>query len=295
MLGGGPGIDSISVFNRLTGVTIDLDGVADDGASCPGASCEGDNVMPDVETVNGGEGNDILTGNGGANRLRGEQGNDQLNALGGDDELLGEDGDDLLRGGAGADELSAGEGTDLLLGEAGDDFLAAEALDLAADAYSGGPGTDTVDFVGLEGNGQVVYGGIHFPLRVSLDGRANDGVASPLISGPKDNARADLEDIVSGEGADVLIGNSRANQIEGGDGNDRIVGGGGPDGLFGENGNDRLTGGKARDLLDGAVGADRIASRDRKPDEVRCGSSTDRVTGDRADRVAADCDRVRLR
>ena len=37
---------------------IDVDGAADDGAGCPGAGCEGDNVMPDVEDVSTGQGDD---------------------------------------------------------------------------------------------------------------------------------------------------------------------------------------------------------------------------------------------
>ena len=297
VLSGGSGRDTLSHSSRDDGVTVDLDGVADDGAGCPGPGCGGDNVMPDVENVEGGAGNDVLTGNGSANLLDDfGGGDDQFNGLGGDDRLRGFDGDDVMQGGAGADILDDGADADRLLGGRGDDFLIAQALDLAADAYSGGRGADGVDFVGGQGKGLVtVYGGIHFALRVSLDGRPNDGTVSPLISGPKDNAKADLEDIVSGEGSDVLIGNKRANQILGGDGNDRIVGLGGPDGLLGENGNDKLTGGKGRDLLDGAGGADRLTSRDKKPDEVRCGASTDRVKGDRSDHLAADCDKRRLK
>lgn len=50
-----------------------------------------------------GDGNDLLTGNGAANRLLGMRSNDTIDGNGGDD---------TLEGGAGADELTGGEGAD---------------------------------------------------------------------------------------------------------------------------------------------------------------------------------------
>jgi Ca2+-binding RTX toxin-like protein len=290
---GGDGRDALSYSNRIEDLHITEDGTADDGSACPGASCEGDNVQPDVEQVNGGDGNDSITGSGVNNQLEGNGGNDVLDGAGGGDRLFAGNGDDSLTGGGGDDHLAGELGADNLQGGAGDDFLEAEALDQSADSYSGGPGTDTVDWVGRSANFVTIYGGVHQGLRVSLDGKPDDGVASTDITGPRDNAKADLEDIIGGEGADILIGNGRANQIEGENGNDQILGGKGPDALLGENGGDKLIGGKGRDLLDGAGGADRLSARDRKPDEVRCGSSGDRVKGDRADDVAVDCEKVR--
>jgi Ca2+-binding RTX toxin-like protein len=292
---GGDGIDRLDYRSRDENVGVSLDGAPGDGAACPGASCEGDNVQADIERLLGGNGDDALTGSAAANELDGEDGNDVLDGAGGPDDLFGGDGADTLAGSAGGDHLTGDAGGDNLQGGGGEDFLEAEALDLAADAYSGGAGEDTVDFVAGSSISIVIYGGVHQALRVSLDGRPDDGVTSTDISGPRDNAMADLENIVGGEGADLLIGNGKANQIEGEDGNDRIVGGKGADGLLGENGRDQLTGGKGRDLLDGAGGADRIKARDRKPDEVLCGSSADKVKGDRADDVAADCEKVRRR
>ena len=129
--------------------------------------------------------------------------------------------------------------------------------------------------------------------RVDLDGRADDGFACPGAACEGDNVRADIEDLIGGDGRDVFIGDGSPNDFTGGLGNDRLVGAGGPDGLLGEDGNDSLTGGGGIDSLSGGSGADRIGSRDRKRDEVACGSSTDRVKGDRRDRIARDCDRVR--
>lgn len=76
-------------------------------------------------TIEGGSGNDVLTGGGGANTILGGAGNDLLYGADGADILLGGDGDDLLFGGAGRDILIGGDGADTLLGNADDDILVA--------------------------------------------------------------------------------------------------------------------------------------------------------------------------
>ena len=77
-------------------------------------------------TINGGAGNDWLTGGNGADSIAGGAGNDRIFGLRGNDTLHGNDGNDLLVGGLGADKL---------YGDAGNDRL--DARD--------GSGTDTVD------------------------------------------------------------------------------------------------------------------------------------------------------
>ncbi|HEV2811679.1 MAG TPA: hypothetical protein VGW10_00390, partial [Solirubrobacteraceae bacterium] len=74
---GGPG---------KTGVTVTLDGTADDGSAFDG---QADNVREDVEHVTGSSSDDVLTGDGDANDLSGFDGNDTLNGEGGDDRLHG--------------------------------------------------------------------------------------------------------------------------------------------------------------------------------------------------------------
>jgi Ca2+-binding RTX toxin-like protein len=100
-------------------VIVTLDGAANDGAVG-----EGDNAGPgnDVETLEGGFANDLLVGNGGANRLDG---------MGGADAILGLAGADLIIGGGGADMLTGGAGPDTF--EADDDLV---------DAVFGGAGFD---------------------------------------------------------------------------------------------------------------------------------------------------------
>jgi serralysin len=100
---GGAGVDWVLYTHSLVGVTVTLDGVANDGM--PG---EGDNVGADVENVVGSEESDVLEGNGADNRLHGLDGDDTLRGRGGHDTLFGDAGFDTLKGGLGFDSCDVG-------------------------------------------------------------------------------------------------------------------------------------------------------------------------------------------
>jgi Ca2+-binding RTX toxin-like protein len=107
---GGSGIsDTVVYSSRSSPVTVDLDGLADDGQSG-----ENDTVGTDVEDVLGGSGNDLLTGNEASNLLAGGPGADSLSGGGGGDLLFGESGADNLDGGAEEDLFNAGADDDRL-------------------------------------------------------------------------------------------------------------------------------------------------------------------------------------
>ncbi len=97
------------------------------------------------EIMNGGGGDDSLSGLGGKDKLKGDAGNDTLDGGEGRDTLKGGDGDDLLRGGKGTDQLNGGGGSDSLIGGNGDDQL------------KGGAGRDNLD--GRNGDDQMSGGG----------------------------------------------------------------------------------------------------------------------------------------
>lgn len=101
---------------RTAGVTVTLDGVANDGA--PG---EGDDVR--TGSVLGGDGADELIGGDGP---------DELSGHGGDDVLRGGGGDDVLRGESGADRVDAGPGDDRVEGAAPDAVRCGAGDDVAA-------------------------------------------------------------------------------------------------------------------------------------------------------------------
>ena len=116
-------------------------------------------VVWSVETVkakaiNGGAGNDTLTGYASADTLSGgdgndvisgRDGNDLLNAGAGDDSLAGEGGADTLNGEAGNDTLQGGAGDDILHGGSGNDILAGGRYD-TWNGYYDGWGNDTYQF-----------------------------------------------------------------------------------------------------------------------------------------------------
>jgi Ca2+-binding RTX toxin-like protein len=136
-ISGGAGRDLADYQFRSEALSIDLDDVADDGASG-----EYDNVRSDVEDVRGGSGADLIVGSGAANHLWGGAGNNRLTGLGGDDVLEGGPGADQLRGGPGADWLYGYAGYDMLWGDAGYDRLdgGAGAMD---ECYPGADGGTT--------------------------------------------------------------------------------------------------------------------------------------------------------
>jgi Ca2+-binding RTX toxin-like protein len=275
---GGPDVDTFSASGfRPQGISVD--GQANDGVGCPGAGCEGDNVGADIENVFSGQGDDVVTGSPASNVILTSSGDDRILAGGGADVAVAGDGQDQLDGGAGPDRLFPEDGEDRASGAAGDDTLFSVTTDDEPDVLIGGRGTDVVDYSEASG-----------PVRVDLDGRPDDGVESE-----NDNVRADIEDAIGTRFADVLVGSRGANELSGGDGDDRVFGGAGSDGLLGERGDDLLVLGPGTDLADGGAGVDRFRSRDKSRDQIRCGSSVDRVKADRRDRTTVDCDKVSKR
>ena len=107
LLLGGAGTDTADYSARLTPVTADPDGAADDGEAG-----ENDQVETDVEGLAGGAGNDVLTGAAGTNLLSGGAGDDKIDGAQGDDDIDGGDGNDELRGGTGVDVVRGAAGAD---------------------------------------------------------------------------------------------------------------------------------------------------------------------------------------
>ena len=182
-----------------------------------------------------------------------------------------------IDGGPGAEQIQGGAGDDVLSGGPDPDTLLNSA---GADALDGGASVlDRVEFGGTA------------PLRISLDGVADDGQA-----GEGDNVDPSIEDVSGGAGPDTIVGSAKKNQLLGGGGDDVMNGAGGRDRVRGHEGNDRLTGGSGLDLLDGASGSDLLLGRDGELDKIACrDGARDRASVDRIDRVYSGCERVRTR
>jgi hypothetical protein len=166
---------------------------------------------------------------------------------------------------------------------AGDDDL--ENLTNAAIRFDGGDGSDTLVagaaatayLLGGAGADAMTSGagccavagytdhdraGVH----VTLDGKANDGAA-----GEGDDVRT--SGVTGSPGPDVITGDARANALSGGGGADALDGGGGDD------------------TIDATV---QDAPSSDGADTVTCGAGNDSVVADANDKVAVDCERVRV-
>ncbi len=211
-----------------------------------------------IEDIACGDGDDALTGNGAANRLRGGRGDDALAGMAGKDELAGGSGADTIDGQKGDDIVSGGSGADVsLFGHSGRDTISGDGGDdgtldggSRADWIDGGDGADAWLFGGVgddtlsggSGDDSYFYGGGGVD---SLFGDTGDDLA--LFGG----SNGDL--IYGGEGADrSLLGDQANDLLYGGEGDDRSLDGG--------RGSDRLYGGSGIDAyFYGALGADHLA------------------------------------
>lgn len=160
---GGLGGDSmeggiVDYSTRVNPVTVDGDGVADDGEAGEGdnvasflvlGGSAGDTFTGGVD-AHGGRGNDTFTAGVGGHFFRGQTGDDIcLGSATGDlceggpgkDQLTGGGGSDDLFGGGGADTIHGGPGRDGIFGDSGNDLLfGGERRDFIA----GGPGDDEI-------------------------------------------------------------------------------------------------------------------------------------------------------
>lgn len=260
VIDGGDDVDTVSYeeASEFTGVSVTLDGLANDGE--PGVN---DNVGLDVENIVGSWGNDTLAGSDVANVVDGGPGADSLSGGDGIDHLDGGDGDDSLDGGPGSDVLAGLEGDDAIDGG------------LGADVFNGGGGFDLAD-----------YSGRSDAVTVTLDDGAGDGAA-----GEGDDVRTDVEDVIGGSGGDVLVGSSASNLLAGGPGADRLSGGSEFDLLFGEDGPDILDGGPDDDLFDAGADDDRLETRDGTAEsDISCGDGQDFAVADPKDFLLSDCE-----
>lgn len=217
-----------------------------------------------------------------------------------DDVIVGLGGDDRIDGGAGNDTLEGGAGRDFLLGGAGNDvyrFGRGSGEDNVQNGYSGSePGEiGTIELGADIASADIILsretGGL--TLRIGgtedllyiwdyafVEGQDN---ATPYEIVFADGTRWLAADVrakllASTGGDDVLNGFVGADQIVGGEGNDVIDGGNGDDHVAGDAGSDRLLGGYGQDLLEGGAGDDTLAG-DLDADILDGGAGNDEIDG----------------
>jgi Ca2+-binding RTX toxin-like protein len=201
---GGAGTDTISAtaastvigLRSLTGVET-VSGGSFSGVYIQGSG--GDDVLnflavtlTAITKVDGGAGNDTITGNSAANTLFGGIGNDVLNGDAGIDTLNGDDGDDTIAGGLGNDTINGGNGLDTV-------------------DYSYSTTAWTVNLAATSSQG--------------VSSKETD-----TISNVENVTGSGLADTITGTAAvNVLKGGAGNDRITGGGGNDSIDGGAGTD------------------------------------------------------------------
>jgi Ca2+-binding RTX toxin-like protein len=171
-----------------------------------------------TEHLEGGSGNDTLTGSAAGGSIRGGNGRD------------------LLNGGSGPDDITGGRSADAL-------FYPDRATPISVTIGSGS-GNDG----GTEDQGAVGRDTVHGDVETVIGTPLND-----VLSG--DGSSETLDGLA---GEDTLIGNSGSDTLRGFEGNDLLVGGFGGDLLQGWLGADRLFGGPNRDRVAGGPDGDLV-------------------------------------
>jgi VCBS repeat-containing protein len=250
-LDGGTGSNTASYEHATAGVVASL---ADPAGRNSGAAAVGD-VYVSIQNLRGSAHDDTLEGDAGSNAFDGGGGIDTVTyentAVAVTASLTGGSGTqgaatdtyvaiENLTGGSGNDQLTGDGADNLLIGGAGDDTLAGGG---GNDSFSGGDGSDTLSFAGTSGD-----------LVVTLAASAL-GTGTAVGDG-NDSFDYSVENIVGGDGSDVLTGNDLANFLAGGAGNDTLTGGAGDDLIHGDAGDDLLAGGLGNDTLSGGSGTD---------------------------------------
>lgn len=202
------------------------------------------------DTLSGGEGNDVLVGSAGADRLDGGAGDDTIVA-----ESL--DGDDVIDGGVGSDTLDLSATTapaivDLAMGTAQSQDIGSDSISAIenvigssgadtlrgnddANIVAGGSGSDTIDTAAgddvvvatLHDGDDTIDGGSGVD---TLDYSATSlGVTADLASGRAigaetgSDAFSGFENIMGGNGTDILAASDLVNVLSGGGGDDVFV------------------------------------------------------------------------
>lgn len=279
----GTGTDSVTVLGGTGGDRL---GFPKAGQATFNGDSDVDVTMTGVNqwTLDGGAGNDVLDARGvpraelwgreGSDRLIGGpgpddlfgdygdsptgDGNDVLIGGGGDDDMYGYRGSDDLNGGDGDDDLYGYEGNDTLLGGPGDDGLSSMGVKDGADRFAGGAGNDYAAYWDRTSN-----------VKLSLDGKANDGGKNE-----KDSIAGDIERLYGGDGNDTLVGNGAPNDLNGDDGNDVLKGLGADDDLDDGPGNDKVYGGPGDEYFSSELGNDEVEGGPGN-DNLYAGSSND--------------------
>lgn len=205
VLDGGTGFDTLDYSDQTLAVNVDLSGVD----TMSGGDAVDTLVDGSFENVNGGTGNDTLTGDGNDNILTGGAGNDTI---------VGGAGNDTIQGGAGNDSLDGGAGTNDILDYSNETVSVTVDLDTTLQ-------TSNVDGF-IDGFEAVLLSNI-----------GDNTVTADAATAAQITGGAGNDTITGSSQDDTLLGGAGIDVITGGSGDDIIQGGLGADTLTGRRGN----------------------------------------------------------
>ena len=256
-LDGGAGYDSVQFWNASGPVTVNL--------AAGTASGDGNDVLVNIEGINGSNFDDTLIGDGNNNYLSGGQGND------------------TLTGGAGTDYFqvrddSNDNSTDTITDfQAGETYMGGDQLNIPTwlfSNYSQGGMTTQGDNPFVTGHARLVESGANTVLELDMDGAAGtlnvfqqvtillNVAKTSLTSSNLNGFDPNATPILGTPDSDTLTGTAGDDYINGGAGNDILFGLDGNDTLLGGAGADLLVGGAGYDMLDGGVVTDPVFGSD---------------------------------
>ncbi|MEE1657860.1 hypothetical protein VB618_16795 [Microvirga sp. CF3062] len=248
-LDGGGGFNSVTFEYSEAGVGITLDLL--ENKSTGEAK---DDVFININAFSGSNYADTLIGWNKYNEFRGLKGDDSLIGGSAHDYLDGGDGSDTLQGGGGADDFVGGAGTDFasyqntttgvtvslvnssqtnpspnteeavgdtyngiegLISGSGNDILIGNNLD---NILEGRAGADTLQ--GGDGNDTVSYAGSNAGVVVNLAAKSGSGGHAQGIT--KGDTYVSIENAIGSNFNDTLIGDAKANVLNGGGGIDTV-------------------------------------------------------------------------
>lgn len=189
---GEAGVDTVSYRLAAGNVNVNLGNGTVSGA-------EGSDTLRNIENILGGDFEDMLIGDAGANRIDGGLGRDELVGAAGNDSVFGGEGNDLLTGDAGNDALIGGPGVNALYGDAG--------FDVANDSGSLAVAASLVDKVARVG-ADVAYDTL-----VDIEGIIGSS-ASDVLSGLNGLANLLGETFRPGGGNDTVSGGTGVDTVE---------------------------------------------------------------------------------
>jgi len=206
---GGRGTDTVDYSAISSGVSIDL--------AAGTATGPGNQKLIAIENVVGSSGDDVITGNSGANVINAGAGDDVIDGGAGNDRMTGVAGDDILIGGAGNDRVSGGDGNDVIIGGAGND------------SYDGGAGYDVLDY---------------------SEATSAIAVTNGRVTGMGSDRYSNIEQVKGSSFADTFSGGRNVDTFDGGAGNDVFRGFEGSDLFTGGAGDDTFVW-NVRDVVSG--------------------------------------------